>query len=274
MDLRLGAMIEFHNIEEFEKKLNYVKSLGFTCCQIFARNMYPERKELEVLFNKLEIAGIQISAVGLYCSLLRTDERVMGNTFGDAVQLIERISDFGKYNYIVWSGTFADDLLRDHDDNHTIGGWKILAENTSRMFDTVLHSGDSLFIEPYWAHVIRDTETYVRLRELIGSDKLKIVLDVPNVISPGSFNRMDGIIQRECSAARYYTGIVHLKDIDGEEGGSLGYPSAGRGSLNYSLYIGELVRSEYDVCAVIEHVNSFDEYENAKSFIDGIFDSL
>jgi sugar phosphate isomerase/epimerase len=267
---RIGAMMEFSDIETFHSKLEIVLSHGFICCQIFARGMYPDTADFELIADKLDAAGIDISAIGLYCSLLRPDERVMGNTLEDAIRTIGVASDFGKYNYIVWSGTFADDLLQDHEENHSDKGWNKLTDNAFRIMEIVQRGGGNLLIEPYWAHTIRDTGTFIHLREQLGSENLKMVLDPPNVLSARLFAQRDEIIERECRAARSYTGIVHLKDIESDTPGQFGYPFSGRGKLNYPLFIRELIRNGYDMCAVIEHVNTPDEYSQAKNYIESI----
>jgi sugar phosphate isomerase/epimerase len=136
-----------------------------------------------------------------------------------------------------------EDMWRYHPDNDSPEAWADMIAAIRRLCEAAEQHGVTLGIEPEVVNVVDSASKAARAIEEVGSDWLKVVIDPANLFVRGNMSKMAEVIEEAMTLLGPYIVLAHAKDIDPDD------PdvrlAAGRGCLDYGLYLRLLIESGY-----------------------------
>ena len=134
-------------------------------------------------------------------------------------------------------------MWRRHPDNDTPGAWTDLVASMREAVRGAEAAGVTLAFEPEVANVVDAAQKARRLLDEIGSPWLKVVMDGANIFHSGELPRMREMLEEAFLLLGPDIALAHAKDLDHD--GEAGHLPAGRGVLDYPLYLALLQRSGF-----------------------------
>ena len=130
--------------------------------------------------------------------------------------------------------------------------------------------GAVLTIEPYWRNVIDSIERTDRvLRDVPG---LKLVMDPCNYFRKDDLSRMDPMLEEMFRRFGKKIVLAHAKDVTASADGT-DLPAAGRGVLDYPLFLRLLAGLNREINLIIEHL-TLDDVPRARDYVLSQFDKI
>ncbi len=268
--MKLGISIDVGNLGEFNDQILAAEKAGYNYCQVFYRGDDIDKGAAEEIVRICKKKNITIGPLGCYLSALKPLDRPMGYDLEKTHKLIELMPVFGSDQLIIWSGTLSDEHMFQYDErNFTDKAFEKLTSITRELIDHLKKVNGYLSIEPFFTHIINDPDSFKKLKLKSESDRLKIVMDIPNFFKKGMFPRRDEIINDLFRELAGDISMVHFKDIKAAKDDSwpYEYPGPGKGDLNYELFIENINRYNFNSWGIIEHVQPA-EFADAKKFLD------
>lgn len=136
-----------------------------------------------------------------------------------------------------------DNMWRRHPDNDTPEAWHDLLVSMREAVRGAEEAGVTLAVEPEVANVMDSAQRARRLLDEIGSPRLKVVMDGANIFHQGELPRMRELLEEAVMLLGPDIVLAHAKDLDHD--GEAGHLAAGRGVLDYRLYLDLLRRSGF-----------------------------
>jgi sugar phosphate isomerase/epimerase len=134
-------------------------------------------------------------------------------------------------------------MWRRHPENDAPEAWTDLVASMREAVRGAEAAGVTLAFEPEVANVVDSAHKARRLLDEIGSPRLKVVLDGANIFHSGELPRMREMLKEACALLGPDIALAHAKDLDHD--GEAGHLPAGRGLLDYPLYLALLRRSGF-----------------------------
>ena len=168
----------------------------------------------------------------------------------------------GSRNTKHWAGPHADNL--------TDTTFDLIVETTRKIIDAVKPTRTWFTLEAMpWAYP-DSADSYLKLFKAIDRKQFGVHLDPVNlVISPQIYFRNGAMISDCFTKLGPHIRSCHAKDITLREDNNvpqLDEIVAGKGNLNYSVFLAELVQLK-NVPLMLEHLNSAEEYSRAAAHI-------
>jgi sugar phosphate isomerase/epimerase len=160
----------------------------------------------------------------------------------------------------------AEDMWRSHPDNATPEAWRDMRASVEAALDAAETHGVTLAFEPEHNNVVNDAAAGRRLLDELGSPaQLKVVLDPANLFPGGRLERQAETLTSAFELLGADVALAHAKDVT--EDGTI--VAAGRGALDYDLYISLLRLAPRDV-AVVMHGLSEADVPGCRAFIETV----
>jgi sugar phosphate isomerase/epimerase len=140
--------------------------------------------------------------------------------------------------------------------------WSRLAEKT----------GAVLTIEAYWRNVIGSIDRAERVLREVNSPSLKLVMDPCNYFRQEDLPQMQPMLKDMFRRLGPQIALAHAKDVKAAPNGPE-HPAAGRGQLDYPLYLRLLAELDRPLDVIIEHL-TFSDVARARDFVLGHVDKL
>jgi sugar phosphate isomerase/epimerase len=140
-------------------------------------------------------------------------------------------------------------MWRWHPDNNTPEAWKDLVASMHEAVRIAEEHRTTLAVEPEVSLVVDSAQKARRLLDEIGSPYLKIVIDGANIFHKGELPRMREILVEAFALLAEDIVMAHAKDLDRD--GAAGHLAAGKGLLDYDLYMSLLNDLKSDVPLIL-----------------------
>jgi sugar phosphate isomerase/epimerase len=161
----------------------------------------------------------------------------------------------------------TEDMWRRHPDNATPEAWRDLLVSMGKALEIAEESGVVLAFEPEINNVVDSAEKGRRLLDEVRSPRLKVIMDAANLFDQEdpsrTLSRSEEILGEAFELLGEDVVIAHAKDV--KESGEV--VAAGRGDLNYDLYLKHLVEAGYDG-PLIMHGLGEEEVEGCLAFLE------
>jgi len=158
---------------------------------------------------------------------------------------------------------------RPHKDNWTRKTWEMSVNATKQILKDTAGSKVNLAFEAVNSCNNNTPKSHRRLKEDVGDDRVKVMLDPVNMLHPGVFFRTTELINECFDLLGEDIMYAHAKDaiwtsmVPGlREGVTLG-----EGTMDYELYLARLSRLQYTRALLIEHLPS-EQYPPSKKFLE------
>ena len=157
-----------------------------------------------------------------------------------------------------------------HPDNWRIETWRESVESLKEILRRTAGMEVKLIIEAVNMTAMNNPRAHKRLMEDVGSDRLKVLLDPINMISLRNYFRTTELINECFDLLGEDIIACHAKDthvIPNKMSAYITEVAAGKGQLDYELYLARLSRMEWPRPLLIEHL-PYEEYDVAQQNIE------
>lgn len=273
--MNLGVMIGAAELSELEPAIQAAVDAGYGTCQINLFQTGWNEARIDQIAALLERFALPAAAIGCYMNPLKPDDpSLMGANLDDLKAVMRHGARLGAKKIVIWSGTYADDLLADHPENQTESALQHIFDLfTEEIIPLTQSGGWQILIEPWHTHALGSEERLLsfilrfppELRAHLG-----VVLDAPNLMPPNRYARRDQEVPTIVQSLAPVTGLAHLKDIVYDERGRLDLPAPGKGALDYGGYLNAL-RSHLpsEIPCIAEHMPP-SQFASVKQFLDSL----
>lgn len=266
----LAISIDVDDVAGLREQAGAAAEAGYDACQLFYRGADLDERRAAEIREVCDEHGLAVPLLGGYINALQPEEAPMGVTLGRLLRLIDLMPVLGSHGVILWSGTLSDEHVFQSDPRtHTEEAFDRLAAVTETVLHALGTAGGTLLYEPFFTHVLRDADSILALLDRFQTDRLGIVMDPPNFLTPDSYEEADALFDRLFEVLDPHIGAVHFKDYLRQHAGDwpFEYPGPGQGEMDYPRLARHLRRYEVDVPYVVEHVGP-DEYASARRFVE------
>jgi sugar phosphate isomerase/epimerase len=149
-------------------------------------------------------------------------------------------------------------------------------ENCRRLIGAVKPSRTKFSIEMMPYSFPSGPDEYLKLLKAVDHKAFAVHLDVCNVINSPQRMYENGAIIRDCfKKLGPWIASCHAKDLSWEDSYQVCFREVipGHGRIDYRSYLSELAQLS-EVPLMLEHLNSAEEYDEARKFVAGVAGSL
>jgi sugar phosphate isomerase/epimerase len=279
-----------------DEVITRIKAHNFSCVQLdvafkdIDASKEPLTKQQAVLIrDKFRDANLPVVAVSAYTNLVHPDKAKKEANINYVKMMMERALDLG-CPYVV-SETGTKNRESDwvwHDDNAGEAAYEEACEVIYDLCKFGRDAGAGFLTENYVNNIVGSVEQIQRLFKDINMPNLGLLCDPTNYFDDSNIEHVDLQLRRIFDALGDRMVIAHAKDckraVNTEEkhanidasaahsfrgSGAVELPAAGRGVLNYELYLNLLAKDHPNIPLIIEHLDEND-IERAKAFVDGV----
>jgi sugar phosphate isomerase/epimerase len=208
----------------------------------------PENIEPAVaqrICSEMEQRSLRMGAISGTCNLIHPNPVQRAANLKRLEQMIVACPLLGTSCVTLCTGTRdAEDMWRAHPENSSAAAWHHLLTSLSVLIPIAEKHGVVLGIEPEPANVINSAERARCLLDEMRSPALKIIFDAANLIPAPELKHQEHILRKAFELLGSDIVLAHAKDV--APGAAPEHVAAGKGALNYSLYIPLLEQSGYD----------------------------
>ncbi len=282
---------------DLQETIRRVKAMGFSTVQLDLSfkdlDMGPgkiTREKCHRIRDAFRDANLPICCISGYTNIVHPDPAERGRRVGYLKEIIRHARDLGSPYVISETGTFATDSdWVHHPKNKTREGYEDCLRVVKGLVQEAFDSGAMFLVENYVNNVVGSIEEVQRLFADVNHTALGLLLDPTNYYDDSNIGDIDGQLNRIFDALADRVKIAHAKDckrteavaekhaekLDASEAhtfrgaGSVELPAPGKGALNYDLYVRRLAQKHPNIPLIVEHVDSEEEADRAKRFVDG-----
>jgi sugar phosphate isomerase/epimerase len=279
-NLKLGMMTGVYGGLPLEEAARRMREDGFSCVvlqpgfkDIGFDPLKPDWDALKKIRATLEKNKLEI--VGLYGYYNVVDPDANRRKVGEQriEVLINNWPRFGTPVISTETGSFNPTSEWAEDPkNQTEEGYKGCRAVFEKLARAAEKTKAVIAIEGYWKNVIGSVERAERLFKDVASPSLKLTLDPANYFRNEELPNMDATLRDMFKRVGKQTAIAHAKDVKAK-GKEQELPAAGRGVLNYPLFLRLLTRLDRPMPLVLEHL-SLDDVPRARDYVKAQMDKI
>jgi sugar phosphate isomerase/epimerase len=206
-------------------------------------------------------AGVRIAAVSGTFNVIDPDRAAVERNLERFARLCDACGWLETRVVTTCTGTRnPDSMWRAHPGNQLPDAWDELLERTGQMARAAERAGVAMAFEPETANVVDTLAKAERLIDTVGSPAVKVTFDPANFFYPADLPRMEEVLREGFRRLGRHIALAHAKDvIPPPDGGShCRYAPAGRGVLDYGLYLRLLRESGYENGLVMHSLSESD----------------
>lgn len=233
----------------------------------------PDWNVAKKITDAFETAGIAI--VGLFGYYNIVDPNAGKRRVGEARMafLIENWKRLGSPIISTETGTLnPKSEWLESPENTTEKGYTACRDALAKLVKAAEKTGATIAIEPYWRNIIDSVERTERLFRDIPSPSLKLVMDPCNYFRKEDLPKMQAMLKEIFERVGKQTVIAHAKDVKAAPEGT-DLPAAGKGVLDYPLYLRLLASMDKEVYLAVEHL-TIDDVLRARDYVLDQFDKI
>jgi len=256
--IRLGMMLQGGSVAELREKAGAIAAAGFETVQV-TFFFLPTADELRSLARTLKDLNLKTAAFGTYFNLFRPgDSSFMGSSQAAMKLVAANAGLFDCKQFVTWSAShsarFDGADPRNHEPEAVAQLHRAIREVVLPILDPI---GGRVAFEPYFPHVLGTVELAMEVLAPFPADRVGLLLDPPNFISPALYPKRDEEIRRMFRELGGRIHLVHLKDMKlNASGQSVDLRGPGDGEMNYPLVISGLRQLDRPITCIIEHIKA------------------
>lgn len=155
-------------------------------------------------------------------------------------------------------------------ENATEQGYQACRAALEKLTQAAKKHGAIISIEAYWRNIIDSIDRTDRImRDVPG---LKLVMDPCNYYRKDELSRMDPMLEEMFRRLGKKIVLAHAKDVKASADGT-DLPAAGRGVLDYPLYLRLLAGLNREINLIVEHL-TLDDVPRARDYVLSQFDKI
>ena len=255
----------------YPEQIKAIRDAGYTGCEAGSagwdysitdsqiRELQAILKEHDVLFYTLHT----------WVNIIHPDPSERQKNQKHVAQAVEMADRLGM-NFILTHTGGCDPKSKDrpHKDNWTRQTWEMSVAATKQNLNDTAGSKVNLAFEAVNSCNNNTPKSHVRLKEDVGDERVKVMLDPSNMLHAGTIFRTTELINECFDLLGEDIMYAHAKDqiwtrmMPSIEGVTLG-----EGTMDYELYLARLSRLKYSRALLIEHLSN-EQYPPSKKFLE------
>jgi sugar phosphate isomerase/epimerase len=274
--LRLGGPI-FVNSDDPGELAREHRRLGYRAA--YLPKVEPQDKDkIRAIIREFTAQDVAIAEVGAWVNMLDPDTEKRRKNLAYVEQRLALAEDVGarccvdiagSYDPKIWYAANPKNFSQDFID--------ATVENCRQLIDAVKPTRTRFSIEMMPYSFPSGPDEYLKLLNAVDRKAFAVHLDVCNVMNSPQRMYNNGAVIRECFR-KLGPWIVscHAKDLTWEDyyQVSLREVIPGRGHIDYRAYLSELSQLSVDAPLMLEHLNTQDEYDEARKYVQDVAHEL
>jgi sugar phosphate isomerase/epimerase len=248
---------------------------GYAFADVRFDPLAPDWQAADKIVKAFQQQEIEIAASFGYMNVV--DPVVERRQRGEARMacLIQNWKRLGCGNISTETGTFnTTSEWAEAPENFTDQGYQACRQALEKLALMAEKTGAVVSIEPYWKNVINSVERTAQLFHDIPSPGLRLVMDPCNYPRKEDLPKFRPLLEDVFRRLGDKIVVAHAKDVaPSAQRDDTDLPAAGRGVLDYPLYLGLLARLDRPIYLLVEHVELSD-VPRARDYVLAAFDSL
>jgi len=272
-NLKLGIDARLYSALPVEEAARRIQADGFSnvlTAYQFADARFdplaPDWKALQKITDAFQRHGIRVAAAFGYYNVIHPDPARRKRGEARMLAMIANWKRLGAATISTETGTLnAKSEWMDSPENATEAAYqqcRKALENLARAAEKV---GAIVSIEAYWRNVIGSIDRAERVLREVNSPALKLVMDPCNYLRKEELPRMQPMLEEMFRRLGRQIVVAHAKDVKASADGT-DLPAAGRGVLDYPLYLKLLAELDRPMDLVLEHL-SLDDMPRARDYV-------
>jgi sugar phosphate isomerase/epimerase len=209
--------------------------------------------------------GLSMAAVSGTVNMIHPNLEVRQDGLRRLMATIDACGALGTAVVTLCTGTRdPESMWRRHPENDAADAWTDLVASMREVMPRAEAQQVTLAFEPEVNNVVDSARKARRLIDEIGSPSLRVVMDPANIFHIGELPRMQEMLEEAFALLGSDIALAHAKDLDHD--GDAGHLPAGRGVLDYRLYLELLGRSGFQG-ALILHGLSQEEVPGCVAYV-------
>jgi sugar phosphate isomerase/epimerase len=250
----------------FERTAEWIREQGFAGVMIGLDPAWSD-EETQRVGKSFADRGISVYEIAAYTSLVHEDAGTRRANINGVKRRIEQASIVGALCVATVGGSAAG--WAPHPKTQSKESWNLLLEATHEILG-MTPENVTFCLEPWPPTVLPDLDSLSRVIEEVGSERLGILFDPANLVTPKTYFTTGAMINEAFDRLSDRFIAVHCKDIywlmEGMQTG-LGETVPGRGVLDYETFLGRVASAGRELPLIIEHLKDPEEVLEAASFI-------
>ncbi len=225
-------------------------------------------RRTEEAFKK---AGVVIAEVGAWCNIIPSDSDKHAEAIEHVSRQLALADAVGARCCVTFAGTREPDkAYGPHPENFSDETFDCIVETTRAIIRRARPARSRFGLEMMQTCPPDSVDSYLDLVKAIDSPSFCVHLDPVNVVYSPRQCYSTADLLRDC-IERLGPWIVscHAKDLVPRDGLAVHIDETrpGTGCMNYPVYVEELNKLDHDVPLLLEHLESHEEYEQARDHI-------
>lgn len=188
--------------------------------------------------------------------------KASSNDFVKFENLAKIASSLGIKIITVCTGSMSNNMWEYHPDNSTAEAWNIMSSSLEKMLEIANKYNLIIGIEPEASNVISNADKAYQLMKQYEGKNIGIVFDAANLLPNTDLSKQEDTLKHAFDLLGEYIISAHAKDYDP----NLKFVCAGKGKLNYDLYIDLLKKYNYKGTLML-HQLDITQIEESVAFI-------
>lgn len=276
--MRLGGNVFYNGTDAEEYALAHVKKgFGAALCPDWITLDKPE--ELQKFKDAMKKHDIKIAEVGAWCNPMHPDKKqaeqniqhMIGRLrLAEELEASTCVNILGTKQTATWFGP--------HKTGYTEDFFKEAVEISQYIIDTVKPQNTKLSFEMMPYYFLDSPDSYLAFLEAIDREQAAVHLDICNTMNhPKRFFNNGEFIKETFALLKDRIVTMHLKDIALQEDSlTVAFDEVllGTGGINYPVFMEEVAKLPKDTPAMLEHLETEEEYDKAAEAVVRFAESI
>jgi sugar phosphate isomerase/epimerase len=247
-----------------------LREAGFTAAEGMSTGLkLMTDSELREFQAALKQHDVMFYNIHVWANITHPDQARREAVHKEYLRAIEMAEQFGITFILVHTGGRGNNPDVPHPENWTMETWKMSVDALKKVISDSPGSKINLAIEAINANNTNTPTSHVRLKQDVGSERIKVALDPTNMMHPGVCFRASELINTCFELLGEDIMYAHAKDVQWRSMlPGLSWVNPGQGTMDYELYLAQLSRLKYPRALMIEFLNNADRNQQARQYIE------
>ncbi len=273
-NIKLGIMSSVYAGLPVADAAKRIKDDGFSCVVLeysFKDARFnpcnPDWAVLKKITTAFDKSGIEIAGLYGYHNVIDPNEANRKRNEQMIGTIINNWQRFGSPIISTETGSFNKTSQFEQDPkNFTEEGYKAAVKAFTNLARAAEKTKAIIAIEGYWKNLICSVDRAEQLFKDVNNPSLKLTMDPCNYYRNEDLPNMDHVLRDMFKRIGPQTVLAHAKDVKATENGGQDLPAAGKGVMDYPLFLRLLTRLDKPMPLIIEHL-TIEDVSRARDYV-------
>ena len=253
----------YDRMGDIDAHIKELKELGYTAAESGDEWYQITDSQITELNDALRENDFLYYTIHVFCNDIHPDPVRKEENYKRRIRSIETAARLGlKFVVSHTGGKNPRAANSPHRDNWTKAVWDESVAAMKRLVNDTPGYPVDLAVEALNPTNINNPIAHVRLKEDVGSDRIKVCLDPQNMLSPRNYYRNTELINRCFDLLGEDVCYAHCKDVkwENEMLPKMSWVILGEGEVDYATYLKRLSQMEHERAFMLEFMRSTEDY--------------